>query len=221
MMRRFDFPRLFTVVFLLGGAAFSSLLAQGDDAVIHFKEGNDGLRAELIGAPNEPSAGGSSYISSKKWLKIEALYTVNAPRDREVLPEVRFKVYVDADNVKNPRDDKGDPIILTGDATYINLPNVPSGSELKVSFYIHPYTINRYGGERKFSFTSDRNIHIEALVDEQVVASRDAHSGDEKNWFKNGQATVQGVVLTKEQSPWAFSDMTSYPQAKLKSSSGN
>ncbi|WP_157895253.1 hypothetical protein [Verrucomicrobium sp. GAS474] len=201
--------------------AFSSLLAQSDDVSLKFKEGSDGLKAEFVDPPSGGAVGGSTgYIDSRKWLKIDAQYMVNTPN--EVLPEAKFKVYVEVYDLQKPRDSRGDKVaILTGEATYVNLPNVPSGRELHVTFFVHPYTINRFGGEKNFHFEPRQNIHIDAYAGEQKIASKDAFDvpAADKNWYQSeSERKISGMILTREQSPWSMSDTITYPQAKLKAS---
>ncbi len=205
------------------GAFFPGLLAQNDEAIIKFKEGSDGLKSDWVDAPNGGPAGTSSTpVDSKRWLKIDAQFTVDSPVD--VIPEAKFKVYLEVPDIKRPKDSTNNKfIILTGEATYVNLPAVTPGRELHVTFYVHPFTVNRYGGERNFHFSQDQNVHIDAYIGEQKAASKDAFdvpAGD-KNWYlSETEKKTPGLVLTKEQSPWSGADAGSYPQAKLKAASG-
>ena len=217
------FPRCGLLLLLLASAAVTAR-SQSDAPPLKFREGPDGMSAGFVGgeAPKKGNldSGGGLGIEERQWLKIDTAYTVSAPL--EYLPQVRFRVYVDVDSPKGKLSDTSGfvPALLYGETTYVNVPNVNPGHELHVTFFIHPFTMHRYGGGRNFThFDTDRNIHIDAYVGEDKVASRDLRdvSSDNAKWYlAEGLEKINGLVIPRERSPWASSTDAVYPQAPLK-----
>ncbi|HEY8966821.1 MAG TPA: hypothetical protein VIM58_10275, partial [Candidatus Methylacidiphilales bacterium] len=163
-------------------------MAQGDEPTIRILDSSSGIRTDFVDIPGgfQGSPAVPVPVDSKKWLKIDVNYSTEAPN--EVIPEVKFKVYIEAPDVKGPRDSRADKfVILTGEATYVNVPAGAAGRELHAVFYVHPFTINRYGGEKNFHFGPGQNIHVDAYIGEQKAASKDAFevAAADKNWYQS------------------------------------
>ncbi len=146
-----------------------------------------------------------------KWLRVDFTFEVKADRPGKFLNELQFKVYIEVDDLAVPTDREGTPAVLTGETTFVNLPDKRDQHGV---FFVHPYTVKRFGGETAFNYKDKKNIHVEAYVDGQLVASKDAHD-DDANWF-GPLKKINGMVIPREASPWALVDIDQYPPVKLR-----
>lgn len=197
---------LLVLLLLIGG--FASLRADEGDINITKVTTQSAMPQSVGGGGNRPGSGGNRGES--KWYQINVEYTANPAKP--FLDEVQFKVYVEMEEKQDPkdRDNSGDPVLLTGEVTYVNIPK--SRDTMYCSFYLHPNTIERYGGERGLE---KHNVHVEAYVGGTLVASADKKK-DDPDWIHGKFKSISGMVLTKDQSPWALADLDLYPAQKQK-----
>lgn len=190
--------------------AFSPAFAQSDsNGPISVRKIDDSLvTAPLYGVTvNSPALPSGPPA---KWLQVE--FTFDCNTDRDLLPEVTFRVYIEVQDLANPKDQDGPAAVLTGETTFVNLPNA---RDLRGSFFVHPYTLRRFGGENAFSnFKSKRNIRVEALIDGQQIAFKDEHQ-DDANWVGTLKK-IGNLVLPREMSPWILVNPDRYPPIKLR-----
>jgi len=209
------------VLLLVSSLLTLSCLAGDDAPPLKFRSGFDGMSVGFTGgAGNRAGIKGGNPDDGKQWLKVDAIYTVDAPL--EYLPLVRFKIYMDVDSPKGKLSDTSNttPALLYGEASYVNVPNALPGHELHVTFYLHPYTMHRFGGDKNFSrFDADRNIHIDAYVGDEKVDGRDYREVPAENakWYlADGLPRISGFLLPQEQTGFNKNDVT-YPQPQVKS----
>lgn len=146
-----------------------------------------------------------------KWLRIEFAYRLRTKR--EFVDDVQFKIYVEGQAKEKKTDRNGDAIILTGEATYAHVRVSDSGSSPKdrfAVFFIHPDMVKKYGDETFFSNTA--NIELEGYVAGKKLDALNK-KGEKEGWF-NDLKKVDGVVLTRDRSPWACLQMDRYPALK-------
>ncbi len=190
--------------------SFSPASAQNDsNGPITLKKIDD----SLVTAPQyNYQVNGPSLTSGPvpKWLQVE--FSFDTDTDRDLLPEVTFRIYIEVQDLANPKDQDGPAAVLTGETTYVNLPN---GRDQRGSFFVHPYTIRRFGGENAFSnFKAKKNIRVEALIDGQQIAFKDEHQ-DDANWVSTLKK-IGSLVLPREMSPWLLVNPDRYPPIKLR-----
>ncbi len=210
-------PRLLPLLLsVLMGALTLSARAQSDSqgTISIDKIDVDLVEAPVFGVSNLPPA--NFPQKPGKWLEIDFSYNVNS--DRQILNEVQFRAYVEVQDLATPADKEGPPAVLIGETTVTSVPNGKNTG----SFFIHPFNLNRFGGERAaadYKQPKGKNIRIEAYIDGQQVSVKDRRD-DDPNWV--GQMKkLPGMVVPRDQSPWALINCDRFPPAKLRSSGGN
>jgi len=127
-----------------------------------------------------------------------------------ITEEVKVKVYLAAYDSINGGEDF---VVLTGEVTFIN---VLQGEDHRATFYLHPASAKRFGGEKEaesFGRTSgEHNVHVEIFEKGRVVADIDMEE-DEPGWFRQGPP-VSGVLISVEKSPWWPYESLAYSQIK-------
>jgi hypothetical protein len=175
------------------------------------------IKPEFVDAPVYAAGGKRGATSSdKKWLEVEFKYAcmpeelADLKSKRGVyLDEVQFKIYIEGIIPYEPNGDEGDPVLLVGEATYVN---IPAGKENYGVFYVHPDTIGRYGGQANFE-KSARNIRVEAYVKGQLVDVIQKKDEEDEGWI-NPLKRINHLVYTKEESPFRLVDIGRYPAEK-------
>jgi hypothetical protein len=148
-----------------------------------------------------------------RWVEVDYTFDVNSA-DRDWLNDVEFRAYVEVDDMAGLKDREGPPALLTAQTTFSIVPN---GKDYHGTFFIHPIVVQRFGGEQLFNaaaFASKRNIHIDAYLDGQIVASKDKHD-DDANWI-GSMKKINGFLMPRELSPWALLYIDRYPPVKLR-----
>lgn len=147
-----------------------------------------------------------------KWLQIDFTYSVAS--DDLMVKEIQFRAYAEVDDLAVPTDKTGPDACLSGEGTYLNIPN---GKDYHGSFYIHPFTVLRFGGENAMGYQDPKgkNIRIEADLDGQQVAYKDLHD-DDPNWVSQAGRKISGMLLPRELTPWALINVDRYPPVKLR-----
>ncbi len=107
------------------------------------------------------TSGGAS--SDQQWLKVEFHYAVTPPVGKFV-DSVEFRIWIEGRDLYAPEATTKDGIAvgLTGSVTYVNLPATKDAYGV---FYVSPYTLARYAGNRGASdFDRTFNVHLEAYA---------------------------------------------------------
>jgi hypothetical protein len=142
-----------------------------------------------------------------QWLEIRAIYEVR-PEPATSLEDIQFKVFVESVEIsEGGKAQDGLAVLLTGESTYINV----GKGRWAVAFYVHPSTVERYGGAAQFE---KKNVRLEAYTGGELVAAKEKKEEKDPNWFTPIKK-VSGGVYTKEKSPFAFVDLIAYPASKL------
>jgi hypothetical protein len=199
--------RLLPIVLLAASASLLSAQEAGGPVTIQK------VTADLIDNPGG-SGGGGTPIG--KWLMVDVTYDVAA--ERKFLPDLQFKIYIEVQDLAIPTDKEGPAAALTGDQTYVN---IPDGKDYHAIFYVHPFTLQRFGGDnaaREYKVASGKDIHIEAYNDGQEIASKDKNTEQDPNWFSSLKK-INGFVIPKDQSPWPW-DNSRVPPVKQHSGGG-
>jgi len=172
------------------------------------------VEATLVSAPAYAvvSASAQSTVLPGKWLQVD--YTYSIASDELMVKEVQFRAYVEVDDLAVPTDKTGPGAYLYGESTYLNIPN---GRDYHGTFFIHPFTVQRFGGEPAMSYQDPKgkNIRIEADIDGQQAGYKDLHE-DEPNWVSQAGRKISGMLLPRELSPWALVGADHYPPVKLR-----
>jgi len=147
-----------------------------------------------------------------KWLQVDFTYSVNS--EDLMVKEVQFRVYAEVDDLAVPTDKTGPGAYLYGEGTYLNIPN---GKDYHGSFYIHPFTVQRFGGESSMTYQDPKgkNIRVEADIDSQQAGYKDLHD-DDPNWVSQAGRKIAGMILPRELTPWALINADRYPPVKLR-----
>ncbi|MCS7063847.1 MAG: hypothetical protein NZM04_07385 [Methylacidiphilales bacterium] len=210
--------KFLTVTVLAWMACGMYVGAQEDGGVISFDR-TVKIKPEFVDAPvfagGAAKPGGTAPTESK-WMEVEFKYACMPPEALDLnskkgiyLDEAQFKIYIEGINPDEPNSDQGEPILLVGEVTYIN---IPAGKENYGVFYVHPNTIGRYGGQATFE-KSNKNIRIEAYINGQLVDVIQKKEEDDDGWI-NPIKRVNHQVYTKEESPFRLVNISRYPAEK-------
>ncbi len=210
-----------TIVMVLGVVFLNWVsLSWGQDegtAVISFDKTTK-IKPEFVDVPvygaGGTKRGGAS--ADKKWMEVEFKYAcmpvemADLTSKRGVyLDEVQFKIYIEGIIPDQPNGDEGDPVLLVGEVTYVN---IPAGKENYGVFYVHPNTVGRYGGQANFE-RSAKNIRIEAYVNGQLVDVIQKREEENEGWI-HPLKRINNLVYSKEESPFSLMDIGRYPAEK-------
>jgi len=174
------------------------------------------VEATLVTSPTysviSATSGTQLTGQAPKWLQIDFTYSVAS--DDLMLKEVQFRAYAEVDDLAVPTDKSGPGAYLYGEGTYLSIPN---GKDYHGTFYVHPFTVTRYGGELAMGYLDPKgkNIRIEADIDGQQAGYKDLHD-DDPNWVSQAGRKISGMLLPRELSPWALINADRYPPAKLR-----
>jgi len=139
------------------------------------------------------------------WWSIDVKFST----EEEITEEVKVKVYLAAYDFL--KDDAF--VILTAEETFVN---VLKGVEHRATFYLHPGSAKRFGGEKgvqSFGRSSgEHNVHVEIFEKGRLVAEIDMED-DDPNWFREG-APVPDVLIGVKNSPWWPFESLAYSQIK-------
>ncbi|MEM6601891.1 MAG: hypothetical protein AAF649_10935 [Verrucomicrobiota bacterium] len=129
--------------------------------------------------------------------------------EEEITEEIEVKVYLAAYDFL--KDDAF--VVLTAEETFIN---VLQGSNHRATFYLHPGSARRFGGDKGIaSFgrsSGDHNVHVEIFEKGRLVAEMDMKD-DDPNWFREG-APIPDVLLGVKDTPWWPFESLAYNQIK-------
>jgi hypothetical protein len=231
--------RLLRAIVTLGLLTYPifSLWAQGNEPTV-ILEARD-IKAELIEPPTFSGSFGvnlsdnAEALRNKKWLAVSFSFLTEEPV-KGFIDEISFRIFIEAREFANLDDQEGQPVVLVGETTYINLPAKQGGTKHTGVFFVHPFAVERYGGsrgERAFKFTgsvknqSNSNIRIEAtlngqtvLLDKQGQARYVDLLKDDEGWVAQSKR-INAIVLSKDQSPWAPVWADRVPPNKIKGAS--
>lgn len=192
---------LILLLVVILGCSFSHVNAQ-DPVVFIDKVETEMITPEKLGAPRSGSSGRPA-----KWVLVEFSYTVTPENRGEYLEEVQFKANIEGDAATKD-DRKQQPVILTGEVTYMQ---VPAGKGFG-SLYISPDVATRYHIEQNLS---KFNVNVQAYVGGQMVDTKDKRKENDPNWFAPYKS-ISGLVMNKTQSVFILNDTDRYPTVKPK-----
>ena len=145
--------------------------------------------------------------TKEKWLEIRAIYEVR-PEPAVSLEDLQFKVFVEGVEVpEGGKAKEGLAVLLTSETTFINV----GKGKWAVAFYVHPSMVAHFGGAAQFE---KKNVHLEAYSGGKLLTAKDKKEEKDPDWFTPVKK-VADCVYTKDQSPFAFVDLTAYPAVKL------
>lgn len=207
---------LILLLALLLGIENSKVRAADETPIVIEKVETDWVKAEKLGIPR----GANSQRDQQKWLLVEITFTAypDPKQDKpgkqaklNFLDEVQFKVIVEG------REEDGsptntNPVLLTGDVTYMMVPTAPQGAKNFASFYIPSDVAARYHLDK---YITQFDVNAQALVGGQVADSKNKKSDDKADWYA-GYPTVDGKIFNKNQSPFILNDTDRYPTIKPK-----
>jgi hypothetical protein len=197
---------IFCALMTLG--MFPSLWAQSSTTV---DMSRTKIVKELVDAP---SAGAFKGVRGEtgKWFMV--LFDYNLEGQDAFLDEIQFKVYIEATQFAGKDDKEGKGVVLTGEVTYINIPLGSGTTTRNGVFFVHPNTVERFGGAREFENTK-RNIHVDAFIQGQKAGSADFKEESDANWFISPNLkAISGLVYHHENSPWLLAAPGIMPAVK-------
>ena len=157
--------------------------------------------------PNKADGNAKEAVKEygEDWWAIDVKFST----EEEITEEIEVKVYLAAYDFL--KDDAF--VILTAEETFIN---VLKGSEHRATFYLHPGSAVRYGGEKgmsSFGKTSgEHNVHVEIFENGRLAAEMDMKD-DDPNWFRSG-SPVPDVLLRIKDTPWWPFESAAYSQIR-------
>ncbi len=161
------------------------------------------VEKKLSGATGEAKEAVKEY--GEKWWSIDVKFST----EEEITEEIKVKVYLAGYDFL--KDDAF--VILTGEVTFMN---VLKGVDHRATFYLHPGSAKRFGGEKgiaSFGRTSgEHNVHVEIYEKGRLVSEVDMED-DDVNWFREG-IPMPDVLLSVEDSPWWPFESQAYSQIK-------
>jgi hypothetical protein len=144
-------------------------------------------------------AGGSNQ-GKGEWLEVRAEFDT-APR---WVNEVTFKYYVLME-AKSAEDVPKKNNLFTGSVTYVN---IPKGNRYRSAIYLDPFTHQRYGQVKAVAVEV---VHEGRTVDMKTDAKV------QTKWWEQIPNPINGLLLNKNDTPFAFVDYDEYPMIKRKS----
>lgn len=148
--------------------------------------------------------GPQKKATSQKWMWIEASFIYQVAGNKPVpIDDLKLTYYILLDN-KSAENPKG--TLLTGSVTHTGvMPGGPSDVKHSVML-ISPQVLKRFfGGKIPANMKSAcQAVGVTASVKGQVVKQMSIGLGKGKdNWWSNFQQGPQGMVLSKDQTPFA------------------
>lgn len=185
----------------------SAVFAQAEENIILDSADIKLEKRKLISFTREGKPSVKEY--GEDWWSVDLTFST----EEEITEEIRVKVYLAGYDALN--DDAF--VILTGEVTFIN---VLKGADHRATFYLHPGSAMRFGGEKGIeSFgrnSGEHNVRVEIFEKGRLVAEMDMEEAlEEPNWFREG-APVPDILLSVEDSPWWPFESLSYSQIKEK-----
>lgn len=226
---------LMVAIALSGVICLTASLSAQDQAAVIIE--NRAIKAEMVDTPSYTGSFGGSRTASesfkgKKWLEVEFEFSCEEPV-KGYIEELTFRTSIEARELRDLNDNEGVPVVLVGEVTYQNVPAKKGGSKHYGSFYVHPFTIARFGEDRAFKFSgskktkSNNNIRIEALIGGQPVPLNKEGTlryvdllEDEEGWVTQCKR-ITNNVLDKDHSPWAMAALERYPLIKPRTGGGS
>lgn len=140
--------------------------------------------------------------NSADWLWVEVSFTYNPPnRNAQPIDDVAFGYYI---LLNNPSREAPAGTLLTGTVTHTG---VTPGSDVKHSLaLVSPQTLRRFFGGKSPSSLAQavQAIGVTASVQGQLVDELSILKGKgAKQWWQKLPQGPQGLVLSKDQSPFA------------------
>ena len=191
-------------VMVLASAVFPSLHAQ--DSAVKF---DDKLEIEFGAPPDLAASALPRAKKTKNWMVINFTYESFPYEGSDYLDEITFKVYIEGRQKKDTRDREGDPIVLTGEVTYIN---IPAGRDQYGVVFVHYDAVERYMIETK---STQLNVRVEAYEKGKLADQVEKNSREENDKWVSAYPGKSGLVLNQSQTPWACSGSAAFPQIKL------
>jgi hypothetical protein len=226
---------LMVAIALSGVICLTTTLWAQEQAIVILE--SRGIKAELVETPTYSGSFGASRTATdsykgKKWLEVEFEFTCEEGV-KGYVEELTFRAAIEAREFRDLDDTEGVPVVLVGEVIYLNVPAKKGGSKHYGSFYVHPFTIARFGEDRAFKFSGSKktkannNIRIEALIGGQPVPlNKDGTQRyvdlleDEEGWVTQCKR-ITNNVLDKNHSPWALASMERYPLIKPRGGGGS
>jgi hypothetical protein len=154
------------------------------------------VRQRLLSPPDYRSivmdTGARAVGVGQNWLRIETEFE-SSP---EWADDVQLKYYVLLGRGDNAR-------ILVGDMTYIN---VARGSQHSSAMFVHPNTLQRYGGGQ-VEAVAVQLFYKGRLIDQSSYPPSD------NRWWERGTA-ISGLVLAPRDTPWSIFAFDRYESPK-------
>jgi hypothetical protein len=154
------------------------------------------ITRNLIPTPQFAYAGGSQHPTNQRdrWLEVEVEFKATP----ELTNELTFKYYILFNGT-----------LLTGDVTHVN---IPAGRENRSVMYISPRALARFANKRAITENSFQNIAVQ-IVQQGAVTAEASLNRAQPQWFE-GLPQVSGLVLNKDQTPFASLYWDRYEQIK-------
>ncbi|PTY01744.1 hypothetical protein DB346_11150 [Verrucomicrobia bacterium LW23] len=194
----------------------SVAFAQGYVDEISFPTASRITLTDLDAPRNDiPGHGGSSRgPNAEKWFMIEWSFDVTPQQDKKFVDEVTFRVSVEGREFLDLQDRDGDPVVLTGEVSYMLL---QAGREQYGCMFIPPQVVAKFGGEAALK-RSTTNVTVEAVINGRPVGGLSKNpatrGADPTEWMK-GLKVIPKFIFTKDKSPWISAGSSRYPLQKL------
>jgi hypothetical protein len=154
------------------------------------------ITKNLIPTPQFAYTGAAQNQTNQRdrWLEVEVEFRATP----ELTNEVTFKYYILFNGT-----------LLTGEVTHVN---IPAGRENRSVMYVPPRALARFSNNRPITENSCQNI-AEQIVQQAAVKAEASLNRAQPQWFE-ALPQVSGLVLNKDQTPFAPLYWDSYDQIK-------
>jgi hypothetical protein len=154
------------------------------------------ITKNLIATPQFAYGGGQRYQTNDRdrWLEVEVEFKATP----ELTDDLTFKYYILFNGT-----------LLTGEVTHVN---IPAGRENHSVMYVPPRVLARLANKRPITENLCQNVAVQILQGGNVKAEASLNRAA-LDWFTT-LPTVSGLVLNKDQTPFAPLYWDRYEQIK-------
>jgi hypothetical protein len=182
--------------FLIGLCIFLPLIVSAQPRAAGAEFQITKITRDLIPTPQFAYTGGAQRQANQRdnWLEVEVEFKATP----ELTDDLTFKYYILFNGT-----------LLTGEVTHVN---VPAGRENRSVMYVPPRVLARFANKRPIAENLCQNIAVQ-IVQEGVVKEEANLNRAQPQWFE-GLPQVSGLVLNKDQTPFAPLYWDRYEQIK-------
>lgn len=191
---------LFACVFLAGESAFAQA-RKASGAAAGVPAGKSGIVVRKVDmgrvrSPDYSTSANEANITPGEWTRV----LVRFDTDADWTDQLEMRFYIAVKNQKT-----GDYTMFTGSFVYSD---IPKGRGHQVAVYLRPRTTERYGAATQAA--------VEVVLKGEIVDSGSSPESTKQWWRTATVRSVEGYVLDRSQTPFAYIATDNYELPKGK-----